>query len=103
MPTLNTWQLSIDVDSVLRGQAADPVAIRARSPHLVEVAGRALEEGQPLLRPFVLCRRLDVESLRHERLALAGGGSLSGSLIAQHLGPAKHVVVLLCTIGSALE
>ena len=97
------WELKLDVDAVLRGQGADPAAIRARSPSLVETAARALEEGLPLADPVVVARRLPVESLRHERLTLIGGGTLSGALIAQHLGPAQEVVALLCTVGEALE
>jgi hypothetical protein len=103
MPVLEGWELTLDVDSVLRGQGADPAAIRSRSPYLVEMAARALEVGRPLLKPHAIYQEFGVEGLRHERLALVSGGTLSGPLIAQHLGPAERVVVLLCTVGSELE
>ncbi len=103
MPVLDGWDLELDVDAVLRGQGAEPAAIRARSPLLVETAARALEEGLPLVEPVVVYHRLPVESVRHERLTLAGGGVLSGSLIGQHLAPAEEVIALLCTVGEALE
>lgn len=103
MPVVTDWDLEIDVDGVLRGQGADPAAIRARSPHLVETAAQALDESRPLLRPQVIYERFPIEVLRHEKLQLAGGGSLQGPLIAQHLGRAREVIVLLCTTGTALE
>jgi hypothetical protein len=103
MPKLEDWEPTIDVDDVLRGQGADPAAIRARSPHLVETAARALKVGRAMLQPQTVYRTFEVEGLRHERLTLAGGGTLSGPLIAQHLGPAERVVALICTIGPALE
>lgn len=103
MPVWETQELDFDVDAILRGQGADPGAIRARNPRLVELAGRALEEAHPLLEPVTVYRELDVEVLRHERLVLADGQHLSGALVSDHLGPAQRVVVILCTIGDALE
>lgn len=72
------WELQVSVDQVLRGQGADPEAVRRRRPALVEAAEWALGEGQPLLRPAVLLEELVVEELRHEWLSLAGGGRLKG-------------------------
>jgi len=97
------WELMLDEDAVLRGQGADPAIIRQRSPRLVQLATRALEEGRPLLRPQVFYSHHDVKTLRHERLVLSGGGYLSGSLISQHLSPAQEIVILVCTIGTALD
>jgi hypothetical protein len=98
-----TWRLEITPDDVLRGQGADPAVIRRRSPHLFHVAERALEEGLNLIQPRVVQERFSVESVRHDRLLLEGGQALRGQLIAQHLAPAEEVVVIVCTIGSALE
>lgn len=103
MDILREWTLRVDVDGVLRGQGADPAVIRSRSPRLVAFAEQALEEGLKLVEPVVAYRRLQIESLQHESLRLQGGQCLSGSLIAQHLGPAQEVVVLVCTVGNALE
>lgn len=103
MPILETKNLDFDVDAVLRGQGADPVIIRERSPRLVEAAERALEEGGALLEPLTLYRQLDLDELRHEQLVLENGLSLSGNLVSTHLGLAERVVLILCTIGEALE
>jgi len=103
MPILDDWPLTFDVDAVLRGQGADPTAIRNRSPSLVQAAQRALDEAGPLLSPRVLYQRLPVEELRHEQVRLRGGHRLRGPLLAQHLGGASEVVLVLCTIGEALE
>ncbi len=103
MTVLDKWDLRLDVDVVLRSQGADPAAIRKRSPRLVESAGRALEEGNLLLQPRVVARRLLIEDLQHERLKLEGNGRLSGGLLAEHMGGAQEVVLVLCTVGEALE
>ena len=103
MQTLRNWNLVLDVDHVLMGQGADPKAVGERSRHLVEIAQRALNEGQALLEPLVIYRKLAVQGLEHECLVLAGGATLIGRLIGQHLASAEQVVVILCTIGDALE
>ena len=103
MDVLVDWTLSLDVDDVLRGQGADPAVLRARRPKLVAAAERALQEGQELVEPVVVYRKLVVESLQHERLGLAGGYDLSGPLIAQHLAAAREIVVMVCSVGRTLE
>ena len=103
MPVLRDWKLAITVDHVLAGQGADPAAVRARRSVLVEVAARTLEEGQTLLRPVILYRRLVVEELRDDQLMLAGGNALSGLAVVRHLAAAQAVVVMVGTIGGALE
>jgi len=103
MPTTTDWEFLLDEDAVLRGQGADPTIIRGRSPRLVQMAGKALEEGRPLLQPQVFFNQYEVKTLRHERVTFAGGGFLGGSLIAEHLGPAQQVIILVCTIGTAID
>jgi hypothetical protein len=103
MPVLRNWQLIIDVDQVLRGQGADPAAIRQRSPNLVDLAECAIEDGTPLLKPELLYRRLKVDDVIHDRIRLEDGGELRSKLLVEHLAPASEVIVILCTIGSDLE
>jgi hypothetical protein len=97
------WELDVDVDAVIRGQGADPTAIRRRSKKLLETAEQALEEGLPLLRPQVLVESIRVEGLLHDRLRLENGGLLRGELISRHLAPASEVMVVVCSIGRELE
>jgi hypothetical protein len=103
MSILRNWQLDIDVDAILRSQGSDPVAIRKRGGVLVDLAEKALNEGKGYLNPIVAYRWLAIESLRHEWIDLDGGGRLTGSLIVKHLGAAKQIVGVLCTIGDRLE
>ena len=103
MVVLRDWNLDVDVDAVLRGQGADPAAIRRRSRQLVVMAERALEEGLPLLQPQVLVEHFRVDSLQHDRLRLTGGGSLRGDLLARQLAPASELVAVVCTVGGELE
>lgn len=103
MAILRDWDLGLTVDHVLRGQGADPAAIRKRRPALVDAAEWALQEGLPLLAPVVLTRELSVIALRHERLLLEGEASISGPLIVQHLAGARKIIAMLCSIGDQLE
>lgn len=103
MPILEGITPIIDVDQVLKAQGADPQIIRNRRPKLVTIAENALEQALPFLDFKVLFRELDVLSLRHERLKLEDQSELKGKLIAEHLGPAARVIVILCTVGSRLE
>lgn len=100
---LRDWPLNIDVDMVLRGQGADASVIRQRRPQLIGIAQRAIEDGKQLIKPAVVYRHLPVASLHHENLVLKNGAVLKGELLAQHLAPAEQIILLVCTIGSALE
>ena len=103
MPVLRDLELELSVDQILKTEGVDPAIARERNPMLVSIAERAFNTGMPLIEPVVAYRRLKVKSLKHERVALEGGGVLAGKLVAQHLGPADQAVVMLCTIGRALE
>jgi hypothetical protein len=103
MPVVRDWDLIIDADQVLRGQGADPAAIRSRSPKLVEMAARSIVEGTPFLKPSLLYRRVGIESVRHERIKLEGGAELRGKLLVQHLAPASEAILILCTVGAELD
>lgn len=103
MPILTNLPLDITLDQVLLGQGADPQIIRARRPRLVTAAERALTEGLPLLAPQVAYEQLAVKEVRHERILFENGESLTGPLIAQQLMSAQSVVILLCTVGPAIE
>jgi hypothetical protein len=109
MPVLDQWEITLSVDDVLRAQAADPAAIRLRRPSLIKVTEQSINLGKALLQPLVLYETYSVKDFVHERLNLVSDAAnstnahLSGALIAQHLAGAQQVIVMLCTIGSALD
>ena len=98
-----TWKLEVTADDVLRGQGADPAAVKARSPHFFQLAEEALEEGLKLARPRVVQQRYTIDSVGHDRIQLKGGSVLKGEGIVQHLAPATEIAVVVCTIGPALD
>jgi hypothetical protein len=102
MPILRDLDLALDADKVLWGQGANPAAIRARRPALADLADAVIAEGSPLLEPVLLYERFPVTGLRHDRLSLAGGGTLAGPAVGSHLGAAREVIVAVCTVGNAL-
>ena len=95
--------LQVDVDAVLRAQGADPVILRKRKPRLVDIAANALDIGIDLLRPQVFSRELKVGVLKHEKLTLEDGHSISGGWITRQLAPAESIHAILCTVGEQVE
>jgi len=100
---LSRLPIEVDVDQILRAQGADPEKLRARQPRAVELAERALREGSRVMEPRVLCRELAVQGVLHERIRLSGGGELRGGLVAQQLGAAERIVVIVATLGEKLD
>lgn len=103
---MSEWRkedLPIDVESVLRGQGADPDIIRSRSPRLFSLAERALDEGKELLKPTVLYRQLQVKETRHDQLILEDQFKLSGEIVSRHLISVQSIIAIICTIGKELE
>ena len=103
MSILTEWDYHLDVDGVLKGQNADPAVIRKRSPRLVSIAERALEEAHQIIKPVAVIEILDVLSLTHDRLELSGGHYIQGKFVPQHLLKAKQVAVAACTISAGLS
>jgi hypothetical protein len=109
MPVLNQWELTLNVSDVLRAQGADPDVIQIRRPALIDTTQQAINRGIQLLDPVVLFERYPVKRLLHDRLELEQNSHtsrkafLSGELIAQHLGRAEDVIVMICSIGVSLE
>jgi hypothetical protein len=109
MPILDQWEISLTIDDVLRAQGANPEIISSRRPSLIQATAQAITKSIYLLQPRVLYEIYPVKSFVHERLELEsnpknpGKAHLSGPLIAQHLAAARQVIVMLCTIGSALD
>lgn len=109
MPVLNHWEISIDVDDVLRAQGADPEVIRQRRPSLADAAEDALRKGKSILHPLVLYEKYSVNRLIHDRLELVPNSpdqkraNLTSPLVAQHLGRSHEVILLICTIGKEVD
>jgi hypothetical protein len=95
--------LNMTVDGVLRGQGADPDIIKTRSPKLIEIASKALQDSINLLQPLVLSEVFQVTGLKHDRLILDSGKSLSGALVTGHLVGAQQIAVVVCTVGSEID
>ncbi len=109
MPILTQWQFELTADEVLRAQGAEPEAILARRPSFRNVTEKAIALGLPLLQPRVLIEEFAIKQLTHERIELDTDSNaprksyLTGPLITQHLGRAKKVIVVVCTIGIQLD
>lgn len=102
MELWHDFALTLSPDDVLRGQGADPAAVRAKRPALFEAAESALRSASSMLRPVALVHEADVVEFRHEKVQLQDG-HLSGPLAARRLAGARRVAAALCTIGAELE
>ncbi len=103
---MKKWQiadLDINVDSVLRGQGADPDIIRSRSPRLIDTAEKAIEKSLQLIEPKILVEELEVLNYQHEILELEKGKKLTGPLVTGHLVGARSVIGAVCTVGSKID
>ncbi len=103
MELMKDFDLTLDVDDILRGEGADPVIVRSKKPALLNAAALALEAGRPLLHAAAIFQRSNVLEHRHERILLQEGRDLSSPLVARHLAGAQQVVMALTTIGPELE
>jgi hypothetical protein len=103
MTVLTEWNLSLNVDDVLRGQGADPNLIRRNKPRLIAIAEHACTEGLCLLHPVALIYEVAVHEQSHELILLEGGVTLTGPLVGRHLAGAQRVIAAVCTIGSEME
>jgi len=103
MNSWNDFDLSINVDDILRGQGADPEKLRLRKPSLVDAAEFARAEGLPHIHPIALVRKVMVKAHSHDRLLLDDSTKLTGPLVTQHLAGAQRVAAVVCTIGAELE
>jgi hypothetical protein len=97
------WQLDLDADDALRGQGADPAAMRQRSPRIVERAEAALALARPLLKPVVLSSERRIVEHAADHVELEGRPFACGEWAAARLAPAQRLVAAVCTVGEALE
>ena len=103
MTLIAKWNLTLNVDDILRGQGADPQLVRSGKPRLMAMAERVLSEEVGLIHPLALLREVLVKEHRHERIPLEGGAMVSGPLVTRHLAGAQRLVAAVCTIGPDLE
>jgi hypothetical protein len=104
MPIISSgWELEIKVEDVLFAQAADAAVLSRRSPRLIEVVEKAIEDAHGLLSPMVAYKVIEVESFQNEMLTLHGGFILVNPLFTELMTNVRSVIIMVCTIGGALE
>ena len=95
--------LEINVNEVIWGQGGNPEIVQARRPKLVTIAEQAIEVGYHHLKPQVMYEEFEIASLDEDTLTLTGVGSLNGPLFAKHMIGADKVLIVVCTVGAAIE
>jgi hypothetical protein len=104
MPILSeNLPVNINIDSVIRGQGADPGTIRSRKGKLLKTAKQALFESEQFIQNTVIYKELVVAAQAGETLHFNDGSYLQGQLIKDHLNHSEQVVVILCSVGEAIE
>lgn len=97
------FKLRIDIDQILICQGAQPEAIRQRRPDIISLTQEALDREWSLVDPVLMYRYYDVKAFNDGILHLAGGGTLHGPVITQNLAVAEAVVVMIGTVGPAID
>jgi hypothetical protein len=103
MVDMEKFSLNIGVDDVLRGQGADPDVIRSRSPHLVDVAEKALSESKGFLNPQVVTRSIRVDSVLHNKIILENKIEIRNPVLVNQFMGAESIVAVLCTVGPEID
>ncbi len=98
--SIDTDQISLDAEDVLRGQGIDP---ERAGPGLIASAEEVTNDLSPLLDLGAVYDVLSVKSFHHKTVELEGGATFEGTLVARALAGAEKVALAVCTIGSALE
>jgi hypothetical protein len=94
------FDLTLELDLVLRSQGGDP---RRARPQLRELAEAMTERARPLLTPAVAYEVFDVMEVRHEQLVISPRVSLRSPRLAKASGGAQQIAVAVCSIGPQLE
>ncbi len=97
------FAFTLSLDDILRGEGADPEAVRSKRPGVVKAASAAGHQGFTKLKPIAVVQEVKVIEHRHEQVLLAGGKKLTSPLVAKHLAGAEWVAAVVCTIGAELE
>ncbi len=100
---LTDLPIEINTDLVLRAQGMDPILVRAKSPRLVDITNRAIEEGRPLLEPRVIYERHQVQGLIPNGIQLANKKTIEGELIRKILSHSEEIIIAVCTIGNKID
>jgi hypothetical protein len=103
METWTDFDLTLNVDDILRGEGMDPATARAKRPALIKAATEAAQVGPGKIKPAAAIVEAKVLEHRHERIRLEGGFDLTGPLTARHLAGADRIAAVVCTIGPELE
>ena len=103
MPILTEWDIQINVDNVLRAQSAQPDVLKKRSPQLIPIAEKALEEACTLFKPYVMYKILPVEKIEGNHLTLENGYFVEGEIVSKYLANSSSIIFTACTIADALE
>lgn len=103
MPILTEWDIQINIDDVLRAQSARPDILKKRSPQLIPIAEKAMEEAYTLFKPYVMYRILPVEKLEGDHLMLENDYFVEGEIVSKYLANSSSIIFAACTISDTLE
>jgi hypothetical protein len=103
MPVLTTWDLPLDVDSVLLGQGRDPELVRSRNPQLLDISSRAYKIGLSSIQPQFTFNQFTITSIQEDQIRLEKGIIIDGKLPTTLFKNAGILIAGILTIGDALE
>lgn len=103
MDIIDNISLQLSTDQILRAMGADPSIIQTRKPSIYTAACRALETGQPLIKPAFAYKTYSVDRVVHNSIILHGHQKITSPLISKELKNAQRLTVFVCSIGDEIE
>jgi hypothetical protein len=112
MPLLTDLKPDITIQEIIRSQGADLEKVMKDQPAVVEAAERALKEGVSLIDPKVVYGEFSIIWTSQRGLYISESSSsrrlnsnvpFGGRLLSNNLETADRIVVILITLGEALE
>ncbi|OAT80754.1 hypothetical protein [Desulfotomaculum copahuensis] len=94
-------QVEITTEDIYRAEGAGYQ--QPPQPATRELHRRMLQEAQRLVRPRGVSRTVAVAEAGERWIRLAGGGVLTSRLLARLAGPAESLVLIIVTLGEAID
>lgn len=99
---LTDLPLEITAEDVIRAQGLSVDRVKSKSPRLIEITHRAVEEGLPYLQPRVAFERYPVTGITSTGVLLGESITLEGDLLRQHFENCQEIAAAVCTVGEKI-
>lgn len=76
---------------------------KTSNPSSIALVDKVLEEAYQLARIEAVCKVFAISKTTNEQMILEGGQALTSSLLVKLAGPARSILLIICTMGRAID